>query len=233
MHRIVSLTIGVLLCYFTSTTRGAQDDPISTKLDAGKKKYDAAIAKYREEAAASFTKREETARKGGNKKLVDQIKDEVTAFEETGELPLTSTVLRKSRASAIKQMEDAYSLAIKEYTAAKKDDLATATDKDLKKFWLTEKFPPGVYEVNLDSGKLIQMTDLRGEGKVISVRKDGKDTTDKGVFEVREGKLLVKCDAYVEVWALKEGKIVLEHYYPASSYPSGKLNAIGVARRVK
>jgi hypothetical protein len=82
-----------------------------------------------------FDKREETARGAGNKKLVDQIKEEREDFDKNGNLhPSVPMSLKRKAAGAIATLEAAYETAMKGYTKAKKDDDASATEKELDRF---------------------------------------------------------------------------------------------------
>jgi hypothetical protein len=110
------------------------DDPKETIFKA-KSAYTAEIAKLRSEVIAAFDKREEKARAAGNKKLVDEIKFYRMAFDEDEEWPGDmSTELRMRLTKARTQVEAAYLNAIKDYTKAKKDEEASAAEKDLAEF---------------------------------------------------------------------------------------------------
>ena len=66
------------LCVFialVSVVR-AYDDSIQAKLNMAKATYETYVEKFRADVAASLEKREESARKVGDKKAVDQIKAE-------------------------------------------------------------------------------------------------------------------------------------------------------------
>ena len=81
-------------------TAGADDkDPVKEKLFTAKVAYDAEMQQYRKLASDWFDKREETARKDGNKKALDQAKDERKVFDETGALP-------KAAPAAVQQKQD-------------------------------------------------------------------------------------------------------------------------------
>jgi hypothetical protein len=74
--------------------------------------------------------------------LLEQIKAQQDALAATGELPAKLPPdLEKMRSAARAKMEDAFNLAVKEYTAAKKDDEATAVAKELKDFGEMQKAP--------------------------------------------------------------------------------------------
>ena len=117
---------------------GDDNDPVKDKLFASKKAYDAEMKLYRKAAEEWFAKREGTARNDGNRKLVDQVKAERTAFEETGALAKgVPTAIPQQAATARKALEAAYLLAVKEYLIAKNDDAAAAIEIELKHFQAT------------------------------------------------------------------------------------------------
>jgi len=115
---------------------GADDkDPVKEKLFAAKVAYDKEMAAYRAAVGEWLDKREEAARKAGDKKLVDQVKAERKAFDEDGELPKGAPAALKLRpAAARKALEGGYAEAVKAYTKAKKDDEAAAVEKELESF---------------------------------------------------------------------------------------------------
>jgi len=70
-----------------------------------------------------------------NKKLLDQIKAERTAFQETADLPRTAPgELKRKLAPARSALESAYTAAVREYTKASKDDMANAVERELEQF---------------------------------------------------------------------------------------------------
>jgi hypothetical protein len=134
MMRTALFALGVSVLLAQSSP--AADDPITVKLDKAKAAYDEQLDKLRDGLVKSLEEKEETARKSGNKKLVDQLKAEREAFEVRGELPKsvpTGNYLRDTK-SARTTLELAYTAAIKEYVKAKKDDEAAAAERDLAAF---------------------------------------------------------------------------------------------------
>ena len=110
-------------------------DPVKEKLLAAKETYRAELRQYQKAVGEWFDKREESARKDGNKKVVDQIKAERGVFDESGELPKTvPAALRQKPAVAKKSLEAAYAQAVKEYTMAKKDAEAASVEEAWKAF---------------------------------------------------------------------------------------------------
>jgi hypothetical protein len=134
MHRLLLvLPVFVLTILFTQ----ARDDVdlIKVKLEKAKAAFSAEQEKFRQDIDAFFEKREEAARKAGDKKAVDQIKTERKAFDERSELPATAPKAAKQRlATAKTAMERAYALAVKEYTMAKQDEAAALVEKEFQAF---------------------------------------------------------------------------------------------------
>src|SRR5579883_166663 len=129
------LLLGVVLILLASAQSGHSADPVADKLEKAKmkfledgKKIDALVMKY-------FEDKEKQARAAGNKKLVDQIKDERKAYEERGALAGNAPAsLKKMIAAQRAALESAYAQAIKDYIRMKQDDEATAVEKEWKAF---------------------------------------------------------------------------------------------------
>jgi hypothetical protein len=113
----------------------ADEDPVRAKLDAAKATYESEVVKFEVAVDEWLDKREESARKDGNKKLVDLVKAERQAFHEKGELPkdLPTTVRRKATLTRL-ALESAYTTAVKEFTKGKQDDDASAAERELEQF---------------------------------------------------------------------------------------------------
>ena len=132
MPRLLVPALAFLLAVGLSL-RADEKDAVKEKLFAAKKEYDAEMKAYRTAAEAWFDKREEGARKAGDKKLVDQIKVERTAFDESGTLPKGAPAAIPQKATAArKALEAAYTQAVKDYVKGKKDDEAAAIEKEWK-----------------------------------------------------------------------------------------------------
>lgn len=131
MKRFSPLLLGAALVVLVASQPGRSADPASDKFEKTKmklederKKIDAAITKY-------FDDKEKQARNAGNKKQLDQIKDERKVYEELS--ILTSNVpanLKKMIAAHRTATETAYTQAIKDFTKLKKDEEATAAEKE-------------------------------------------------------------------------------------------------------
>jgi hypothetical protein len=134
MSRPLSILILAMLL-----VRGAafatDENPVKKKLDAAKLTYESELESFKKSVDEWLAKREELARKDGNKKQVDLVKAERNAFQEKGDLPkdLPITVRRKATL-ARSTVEAAYAAAVKEYTKAKLDDEASEVERELADF---------------------------------------------------------------------------------------------------
>jgi len=123
---VIALLLGVICA-----TLAEDKDPIKEKLFAAKVTYDKEMRQLRKQIDEWFDKREDTARKAGDKKMVDQVKEDRKTYEETGNLPKSlPTLLQQKQTQAKKKLEAAYTEAMKAYLIAKKDDLAAAVEKE-------------------------------------------------------------------------------------------------------
>jgi hypothetical protein len=125
----------VVLVGSTCAAFADEKDPVKEKLFKAKVAYDAEMAQFRKSAGDWFDKREEAARKAGDKKALDQIKDERKAFDEASALPQTApAAIKQKHEKATKALETAYAEAVKTYTKAKKDTEAAAVEEAWKAF---------------------------------------------------------------------------------------------------
>jgi hypothetical protein len=137
-RRLVCVVGVIPLVFALCPARGDDAEDVKKKLYEAKKTYDTEGAKFRKGITDLLDKRETDARKAGNKKLVDQIKAEQKAFEQTGELPaLIPTALRQQITTARGKLDKAYTTAIKDYTKLKEDTAAEAVEKERQKFQLS------------------------------------------------------------------------------------------------
>jgi hypothetical protein len=192
---------GVLVCCVTAA---ADDDPVKKKLEVAKETYGVEMGKFRQAAEEWFDKREEVARKAGNKKVVDQVKAERQAFRDKGELPKAASAdLKQKPATARKALEAAYKVAVKEYTKASKDAEAAAAEKELEELAARgpvaddRPFAAGsVWKGPRKWGPTADDTD-DGELEVKAVTKDGKFTGELRL--IQGGKLVRKVAVQGEV----------------------------------
>jgi hypothetical protein len=110
------------------------EDPRDKVLKA-KEAYTTETEKLRPLVLASLDKKEEKARTKGDKKLVDEVKQQRAALEEFDEWPADMPVELRTRLTKARALvEAAYSAAIKECTKAKKDEEASALEKEYREF---------------------------------------------------------------------------------------------------
>jgi hypothetical protein len=128
--------IAAALALTASPLPGDDSDPIKSKLDKAKATYQEDVEKLRKGVSDSLDKKEEAARKTGNKALVDQIKAAREEFEKKGEVPkgVPAGSYQFGMRSAQIKMQGAYTEAVKGYTKAKQDDKASGVEAELKEF---------------------------------------------------------------------------------------------------
>jgi len=113
----------------------AAEDPVAQALDEAKWEYLRSLDAAQTEILAWFDRREQGARKHGNKSLVDQIRVQRGTFEARLELPATAPAsLRNRQQNAESSMRAAYVLAIKEFTRIGNDPEAAAMERELATF---------------------------------------------------------------------------------------------------
>jgi hypothetical protein len=110
---------------------------VKKRLAEAKKVYTDKAEKFRKAVTEHLDKREEDARKAGNKKLVDQAKDERTAFEGRGEVPATCPpALLAQMKVARADLNAAFAAAVRGYLLLKEDAAAEAVEKEQQQFVL-------------------------------------------------------------------------------------------------
>ena len=132
-------------------------DAVKERLFQAKNAYDGEAQKFRAAVSDVFDKREEAARKDGNKKLVDQIKVERAAFEKTGELPaILPATLQDQMKTARANLDVTYVAVVKDFVRLKEDVAAETTEKAQQKFGLDGAFQFGkrAYLVTLKHNNL-------------------------------------------------------------------------------
>jgi hypothetical protein len=228
MNRISSLLVFGIVLFGGTTAYTAEDNPVTKKLDAAKVAYKEEIEKYRKAVDDWFSQRENAARKDGNRKLVDRIKAEREAFQETGELPkFVSPSLKKMQAVVEAKMESAYATAIREFTKAKMDDEAAATEKELNAFRAgirpgegEFKAFQGTWEIKFLSGAT-HTYEVRANGKVRYSEAKAPLTRENMLY--KKGKdVLLRFEANkLERWSLIDGTLHVEHWHPLEEYAKG------------
>ena len=132
MLRSLVALFGVLVCGLAASADG---DAVAKKLQAAKDDYDAKIEKAEAAVVKWFDKREDAARRAGDKRALDQIKADREMYAEFGVLSSAApTDLRKQFTGARTAYEAALLAGIKDFTKLKRDDDATAVETALREF---------------------------------------------------------------------------------------------------
>lgn len=171
MKRFLAVPFGLVAASFVLAD-AKPIDPVSAKLTKAKAVYAADLAKLDKEMADAFAKAETTARKKGDKAVLDRLKPELVSYELTGALPnWSSPAVAKKRAAARAALEPAYALAVREYTKAGDDKAAGAVQKELDRL-KAQAIPVRCFTlVNVKSGLALAT---------------GKDDADRGGGLVQE-----------------------------------------------
>jgi hypothetical protein len=135
LRRLLCIVPLLLLAFGLCPAQADDAEMVKEKLFQAKKDYDAEVQKFKKAVSEMLDKREEDARKKGDKKQVDQIKAEREAFEKTGESPqMVTNSIREPVTAGRKKLDKAYASAVKEYLRLKMDDAAGATEKEQQEF---------------------------------------------------------------------------------------------------
>ena len=161
-----------------------QDAP-QKELDRAKAIYATEKEAYRTSILEAFAKREDAARKSGDKKQIDQIKSERDAFENWHAVPSNvPPAVSKRRASSRTRMEAAYNTAIKASIRSKNDDAAAALEKELLAFrgdeWphlelATAKFNGDAFQLNKGLKTVPTKREFSGPVEINVVARTEKD----------------------------------------------------------
>lgn len=180
----------LFVCVSVGLVASADTDPVKEKLEAAEKAHVAELKRANQSVLDSFDEREKTARNNGNKKLVDQIKEERTAFIESAECPLVSLLKFEQQLSvAHGRMIAAYKSAIRDYTKAKKDDTASAVEISLESFqrdrWKAmnvEKASVKDDFLQLDDGSITTKIQVSGPFEVVAVARTAGKSIRFGAY---------------------------------------------------
>ncbi|HEX3357171.1 MAG TPA: hypothetical protein VHS31_09385 [Tepidisphaeraceae bacterium] len=112
------------------------DDPIGAILNQEKSAYQTTLDKVDNDMLAVLQRREDAARKGGDRKLLDQILAERDALNAEGKWPalIPTQDLKAQLQVARQKMEAAYARAIENYAQANNDDASKTTQDDFEDF---------------------------------------------------------------------------------------------------
>ena len=125
----------VVLLGVACAAAGDEKDPVKEKLSKAKAAHDTELQQFRKQADEWFDKREDDARNAGDRKVVDQVKEERKSFADTGELPKTApNTLSQKPALAKKALESAFAEAVQAYTKANREDEAAVVLEEWQEF---------------------------------------------------------------------------------------------------
>ncbi|OWK35583.1 hypothetical protein [Fimbriiglobus ruber] len=135
MKAVSRLLLGCVLALFAGAGSGRCADPatdkIADKLEKAKAAYAVDMKKAVATAKKHFGEQEKKAREKGDKKLIDQLKEEWKAFEELGTIPESAPAsFQKTIVAHKAAIEAAYTTAAKEYSLANRGDLATEVERE-------------------------------------------------------------------------------------------------------
>lgn len=142
----------------------ADDDAVKAKLDKAKAAYQSAREKNKEYLIEVLTKQEDAARKVGKVDLVEKVKKVRDDYQGGGPLPGgLAPAVRQRFSGARAAMQTAFADASRDYTKAKKDDLADAVREEWETFKLDASDDPNVVRlVNKTSLKYVSVTKSEG-----------------------------------------------------------------------
>ncbi|MDB5307221.1 MAG: hypothetical protein JWO38_1423 [Gemmataceae bacterium] len=132
-QRIIPFPAFILLGLGLVPARG--EDDVEERLFRAKRDYAAEVEKLKKSVVDLFDKREEAARKDGNKKLVEQIKAERKTFENWGDVP--PTVDKEPLTAARVKLDAVYAAAIKDCIRLKQDAAAEVVEREREEFLVT------------------------------------------------------------------------------------------------
>lgn len=110
-------------------------DPIATQLDRARQKYAKDYEQFEKSVNDLFGKKEDAARKGGNKQVLDGLRVERKSFDDDQVVPSFAPPSYAKKQAAIRSdFERAYNAAIKDYVKKRADDDAKKIEDELKEF---------------------------------------------------------------------------------------------------
>jgi predicted peroxiredoxin len=123
------------LAIFAAASSG-NESVMWAKIRAAKVTFTKTCEKLREPVLKNLKKAEETARKAGNKPLLDRIKEESDAFESKGVPPsvVATKEYQRQLRKAAEDLEEVYIQSIRAITKAGLDDEAETIEKELGEF---------------------------------------------------------------------------------------------------
>jgi|GEM_PF-1913488 len=138
----------------TETKKSGPDSVAKVKLERAKMGYESDLNKLRTKLLAALERKENDARKDGNKKLVDQIEADRKTLDELQLLPqsIPTREFEVGVKKAREEMKSAYAAAIKDFTRQRLDAEAQRTEQELNLFLAEEFNFQGSWRVRHASG---------------------------------------------------------------------------------
>lgn len=125
----------VMLSLAGLIVRADEADDAKEELRKAKQSYESEVEKLKKAVAEFLDKREETYRKQGDRKLLDEVKAQRKAFEGGGDLPPAFPVgVQRFAVEARSAVDRTYRAAVKAHIRVKKDGEADTLEKDRGKF---------------------------------------------------------------------------------------------------
>lgn len=135
LTRSTACAVALIALAALAPARADDVETVKEKLFQAKKLYDGESRKFRASVTDALDKREDAARKAGDKKAVDAVKGERDRFEKEGELPpATAPAARDQMKAARAKLDKAYTATVKDLTKLKEDAAAEAVEKEQTKF---------------------------------------------------------------------------------------------------
>ncbi len=136
MNRYASLFVACTALLVTSVAFADDPaDPIARQLEVARNKYKKEIEQFDVSVKRLLEKKEEAARKAGNKAALETLKAELDRFDKDRVVPAWAPMTFAKKLSIIRgELEEAHRTAIKEYTRKRADDSAKKIEVELKEF---------------------------------------------------------------------------------------------------
>ena len=182
-----------MLCFLVVGNLTSNADTTDKNLERAKAEYETEMSEVKKQVLTFLDKLETSARKSGNKAMLDFAKAEREEYESVGVLPQSLPILVRKKFHKIHDTLDlAFTTAIKEFTKLKRDLDATATEKELR-----------LFRVN----RLVATFQIQGKWKSIH----GGGSGWSGVFEVVGSEVRFASDQRRGKWE-RSGATVTVHY---------------------
>lgn len=145
ISRLACVCVALTVAFALRETRADDVETVKEKLYQAKKQYDGESRKFRKSVGDWLDKREDAARKAGDKKLLDHVKSEKEKFSGSGEIPSDCPkALLTQMTAARTKLDKAYAAAVRDLVKLKEDTTADAIEQERKKFTLDATLQFGV-----------------------------------------------------------------------------------------